>query len=263
MIAKFQRLNDCINRVDRAEKEREELIRLTEDYPEFTVEDGYVVQEQLISRRIDEGNRVVGYKLGLTSKPKQEMMGVHEPTYGVLLDYMQLEEGEPVRYSELIHPKAEPEIAFYLNEDIEGPAVTGADVLAATKYVFPAIEIIDSRYKDFKFTLADVVADNSSSSRFILGGRPCKASDVDLSLMGMVMNKNGEIETTGAGAAVLGHPATAIAWLVKKLYHRGDKLRKGQIILSGAITAAITIKPGDVVQANFEKLGSVTVRCTE
>jgi 2-oxo-3-hexenedioate decarboxylase len=262
-MTKTVRFEDCLNRVDRAEKEREEIIRLTEDYPDFTVEDGYVVQEQLIQRRIAEGHKITGYKLGLTSKPKQEMMGVHEPSYGVLLDYMQLEEGEPVRISELIHPKAEPEIAFYLNEDLEGPSVTGVDVLAATKYVFPAIEIIDSRYKDFKFTLPDVVADNSSSARYILGGRPCKISDVDLSLMGMVMTKNGEIETTGAGAAVLGHPATAIAWFVNKLHERGEKLRKGQVILSGAITGAVTIKPGDVVQANFEKLGSVTVRCVE
>lgn len=262
-MSKLLRLDDCLNRVDRGEKEREEIIRLTEDYPDFTVEEGYLVQDQLIARRVAEGKRVVGYKLGLTSVAKQQMMGVHEPTYGVLLDYMQLEEAEPVRNSELIHPKAEPEIAFYLNEDLEGSSVTAAQVLAATRFIFPAIEIIDSRYKDFKFTLADVVADNSSSSRFILGGRPCKPEDLDLSLMGLVMTKNGEIETTGAGAAVLGNPATAIAWLVKKLHERGEKLFKGQVILSGAITAAIAIQPGDVVQASFEKLGSVTVRCVE
>lgn len=262
-MEKTQMIDDCLNRVDRGEKEREEIIRLTEDYPELTVEDGYLIQEQLITRRIAEGNRVVGYKLGLTSKAKQEMIGVYEPSYGVLLDYMQLEEGDPVPYSELIHPRAEPEIAFFLKEDLQGPSVSGVDVLGATKFIFPAIEIIDSRYKNFKLTLSDGVADNSSSARFTLGGRPFKVSDVDLSLMGMVMTKNGEVETTGAGAAVLGHPASAVAWLANKLHKRGEKLRKGQVILSGGITTAIEIKPGDIIQARFDKLGSVTVKCSK
>ncbi|HBI04492.1 MAG TPA: 4-oxalocrotonate decarboxylase [Paenibacillaceae bacterium] len=262
-MAQLYRFNDCLNRVDQAEKERKEIIRLTEDYPELTVEEGYFIQEQLIARRVAEGNRVVGYKLGLTSKAKQEMIGVYEPSYGVLLDYMQLEEGDPVPYSELIHPRAEPEIAFFLQEDLQGPKVSGVDVLAATKFIFPAIEIIDSRFQNFKLTLPDGIADNSSSARFILGGRPFKISDVDLSLMGMVMTKNGEVETTGAGAAVLGHPASAVAWLANKLHERGEKLNKGQIILSGGITAAIEIKPGDIIQARFDKLGSVTVKCSD
>lgn len=263
MTTGIQKMDECLNRVDRAEKERKELIKLTEEFPDLTVEEGYLIQERLIARRIGEGHRISGWKLGLTSVAKQKMMGVYEPSFGTLFDYMQLEEGQPLKISELIHPKAEPEIAFYLKEDIEGPGVTGAQVLEATQYILPAIEIIDSRYKDFKFTLPDVVADNSSSARYILGGRPSRPEDLDLSLMGLVFTKNGEVETTGAGAAVLGHPATAVAWLVNKLYARGEKLRKGDVVLSGAITEAILIQPGDVFQANFEKLGSVTIRCTE
>ncbi|BAU28279.1 2-oxo-3-hexenedioate decarboxylase [Aneurinibacillus soli] len=258
-----EQLEQCVDIVEHGEAERQEIDRLTEQYPNLTMEEAYDIQQRLIARKQEQGQRVLGRKLGLTSRAKQQMMGVHEPTYGTLVDYMLINEGEPVCYSELIHPKAEPEIAFYLKEDLEGPAVTGAQVLAATEYVFPALEIIDSRYRDFKFTLVDVIADNSSSARYVLGGKPSRVTDLDLSLMGMVFYKNGEIVDTAAGAAVLGHPATAVAWLVRKLHERGEKLCKGDVVLSGALTGAIDFRPGDIVQAHFEKLGSVTLTCKE
>ncbi|MDM5196702.1 fumarylacetoacetate hydrolase family protein [Fictibacillus enclensis] len=244
-----------------AEEQAHEITKLTDEFPNLSVDEAYAVQQKLIHLKQAEGKKVIGRKLGLTSVAKQQMMGVHEPTYGTLFDYMMLSETEPVDLSSLIHPKAEPEIAFYMGEHLEGSNVTGIQVLSATKYVMPAIEIIDSRYKDFRFTLPDVVADNSSSSRVVLGGKATRVEEIDLSLLGVVFYKNGNLESTGAGAAVLGHPATAVAWLVNKLYLQGEKLRKGDLVLSGAITGAYSIQPGDHVDVRIEKLGNVTIHC--
>jgi 2-oxo-3-hexenedioate decarboxylase len=244
-----------------AEEKAYDITRLTEFYPELSVDDAYVIQKKLVDLKHADGVNSIGLKLGLTSVAKQKMMGVHEPTYGTLFDYMLINESEAINTTSLIHPKIEPEIAFYLNEDLEGPSVTGVQVMKATKYIMPALEVIDSRYKNFKFTLPDVVADNSSSARVILGGKAVKVSDVDLNLLGIALYKNNQLETTGAAGAVLGNPATAVAWLVRKLYEQGEKVRKGDLILSGAITEAISISSGDWVEARFEKLGSISIHC--
>ena len=180
----------------------------------------------------------MGRKLGLTSKAKQKMMGVHEPSYGVLLESMQFFEGEPISISPFIHAKVEPEIAFIFDKEVKGPHVTVAEILAATAYIAPALEIIDSRFEGFSFTLADAIADNSSSSRFIIGERFYKPDQVDLRLMGMVFKKNGEVIATGAGAAVMGHPARAIAWMANKLSKIGQSIKPGEVVLSGAISAS-------------------------
>lgn len=263
MSLSLEQMERMAEELFQAESQRREISKFTDRFPGLDVEAAYQIQQLLIEKKMKSSHRIIGRKLGLTSYAKQRMMGVFEPTYGTLLEDMIVEEEQPVVYSELIHPKAEPEIAFVLGNDIEGPAVTGVQVMAATKYVLPALEIIDSRYENFRFTLPDVVADNSSSSRLILGGKVTKISDVNISLLGMVLYKNGQMITTGAGAAVLGHPATAIAWLAKKLYQHGQKLRKGDIVLSGAITGAIDIVHGDRVEAKFESLGSVSVRCVD
>jgi 2-oxo-3-hexenedioate decarboxylase len=170
---------------------------------------------------------------------------------------MQLQEGEPVSLSPFIHAKVEPEMAFVFHREVKGPAVSVADVMAATEYVAPALEIIDSRFQGFSFTLADAVADNSSSSRFLIGERFYRPDPFDLRLMGMVFQKNGEVLATGAGAAVMGHPARAIAWMANKLFKLGQSIQPGEIVLSGSLSGAATISPGDRFCASFDGMGSV------
>jgi 2-oxo-3-hexenedioate decarboxylase len=245
-----------------AEKERREVVKVTDQYPDLSFEEAYSIQEKLISRREEDGARCIGLKLGLTSKAKQQMMGVHEAIYGYLTDDMLAFEWEPMEYNQLIHPKAEPEIAFFIGEDLEGTSVTAEDVLRVTSYVAPAIEVIDSRYLDFKFTLADVIADNCSSSKFVIGSKWMSPSaNLDLGQLGMVMTKNGEVVQVGASAAVLGHPATSVAWAVNKLGEIGKGIKKGDIILSGAISEAVSFKPGDTILVQFAELGSVSFAC--
>ncbi|MDQ0245200.1 2-oxo-3-hexenedioate decarboxylase [Bacillus fengqiuensis] len=244
-----------------AEKEVREVTKVTDRYPELTMEDAYDLQQQLIDRKIKEGAKRAGVKLGLTSKAKQDMMGISEAIYGYLLNNMLAFEWEPMESKQLIHPKAEPEIAFLMAEDLQGTNVTAEDVLKAVKYVAPALEIIDSRYLNFKFTLPDVVADNCSSARFVVGSKWVKPEQLDLANVGMVMSKNGEVATVGAGAAVLGHPAAAVAWAVNKLGQRNEGLKKGDIVLSGALSEAVAFEEGDSIVAQFDGLGSVSFSC--
>ncbi|GIP29352.1 2-keto-4-pentenoate hydratase [Paenibacillus sp. J23TS9] len=252
---------DIVNYLLDAEQERKEVLKLTENYPELSLNTAYDVQTLLIRRKIEAGTRSIGYKLGLTSKAKQEMMGVYEAIYGVLTRDMLALEWEPMDHKQFIHPKAEPEIAFFIGEDLQGTDITGEDVLRATQYVAAAIEVIDSRYLDFKFTLPDVVADNCSSAKFVIGSKMVPVRDVELPELGVVMTKNSQVVTTGSGAAVLGDPAVSVAWAVNKLGERGLGLRRGDVVLSGAITEAIAFKPGDTIQAQFAHLGSVTLSC--
>lgn len=245
-----------------AERDVREVIKVTDEFPDLTIQEAYEIQEGLLDRKqLENGTKLVGVKLGLTSKAKQEMMGVDEAIYGYLQSDMLGFEWEAVQFSKLIHPKVEPEIAFLIAEDLQGVNVTAADVLHATKYVAPALEVIDSRYKDFRFTLVDVVADNCSSAKFIVGSKWISPNAIDVGNIGMVMSKNGEVAQTGSSAAVLGHPANAIAWAVNELGARGKGLKKGDIILSGAMSEAISFQSGDSVIAQFDGLGSVTMYC--
>ncbi|OLO26682.1 4-oxalocrotonate decarboxylase [Alkalihalophilus pseudofirmus] len=247
-----------------AEKNKTSVNKFVDRFPELDEALAYQVQEKLVELKCEAENTVrIGRKLGLTSKAKQEMMGVHEPSYGVLLESMQLYEGEKISIAPFIHAKLEPEIAFVLKKELKGPHVTVADVLAATEYIAPAVEIIDSRFQGFSFTLADAVADNSSSSRFIIGDRFYAPEKFDLKLMGMVFKKNGEIISTGAGAAVMGHPARAIAWLANKLYKVGQSIQPGEVVLSGSLSGAEKIEPGDHFSASFDGIGTVEAVFTE
>ena len=251
-------IDDIANELYEAEKQIQSVATFVEKYPELDEKLAYQVQDRLVEIKAKEENtKRVGWKLGLTSKEKQKMIGVHEPSYGVLLESMQSREGEPISVSPFIHAKAEPEIAFIMNKEVKGPYVSVADVLAATEFVAPAIEIIDSRFHGFKFSLQDAVADNSSSSRFIIGERFYSPKNVDLRLMGMVYKQNGEVITTGAGAAVMGHPARAIAWLANRLYKVGKSIQPGEVILSGSLSAAYAVSPGDQFTASFDGIGSV------
>lgn len=247
-----------------AEVNKREVVKVTTNIkPDLTVEEAYLVQQELVNMKLAEGRKIVGPKMGLTSHAKMKQMGINEPIYGYVFDDMLIENGGKVPLHELIHPKVEAEIAFVIGEDIEGPGVTGAQVLAKTKYVLPALEIIDSRYEKFNFTLPDVIADNASTSRVVFGTTLKKPKKFELDLVGTTLSINGEIKDLGAGAAVLGHPAHSIAMLANMLVRKGDKVRKGDVILTGGITSAVLLKYGDVVSGKFDGLGDVTFTVTE
>src|SRR5699024_2165535 len=211
MTLKINKEEEIIEYLLYAERDAHEVIKITDEITELTIEQAYDIQDGLLEQRLSENKtKTVGIKLGLTSKAKQEMMGVDEAIYGYLHEDMLAHEWEPINMSELIHPKIEPEIAFFIDEDIVGENITEEDILKATKYVAPAMEVIDSRYKDFRFTLVDVVADNCSSSKFVVGSKLTVPDSVDLGNIGMVMSKNGSVEQTGTSSAVLGHPLKAM-----------------------------------------------------
>ena len=236
----------------RAEAERSAIVPPTTTYPELTVDDAYRIQLEIVAARLAQGRKVIGKKIGRTSKG--------EPNYGHLFDDMLIVQGEPCRRDELIHPRIECELAFVLKDTLKGPGLTIADVYRATEGVMPAFEIVDSRIVDWKVKLEDTVADNASSARLVLGGHMLPVKDVDLRLVGMVMEKNGEVVSTGAGAAVWGQPAAAVAWLANRLAAFDIALQAGEIVLSGAITAAETVSAGDVYTASFGGLGSLNQR---
>ena len=185
--------------------------KITNDHPDMDWDDAYAIQDVILQRKLARGARVVGLKAGLTSHAKMKQMGVTDPVFGFLVDEYVVSEGATVNVSELIHPKVEPEIAFVLKHALKGPGCHIGAVLAATEFVMPGIEVIDSRYRDFKFDLKSVVADNTSAARFVVGGQAIRPEQVDLRTVGVVLEKNGEPVALGAGAAVLGHPAAAIA----------------------------------------------------
>lgn len=198
--------------------------KITDAHPDMDWDDAYAIQDAILARKLARGARVVGLKAGLTSHAKMRQMGVTDPVFGFLVDEYVVPEGATVNTAELIHPKVEPEIAFVLKHALKGPGCHIGAVLAATDFVLPGIEVIDSRYRDFKFDLKSVVADNTSASRFVVGGQPMRPQDVDLRTVGLVLEKNGEPVALGAGAAVLGHPAAAIAMLANHLGRRGQEI---------------------------------------
>jgi len=247
-------------RVEGAQLRAYEIPKLTDEYPSMSIDDGYAVQNELRRRWLARGHRQVGWKVGLTSKAKMEQMGVHVPSISFLMADMARPENSAIRVDDLVHPRVEAEVAFVTKKTLRGPNCTREQVLDATDYVLPAIEIIDSRFAKFKFDLPSVIADNGSSARFVGGGRARYAADVDLRTLGVVLEKNGEIVAMGASAAVLGHPAEAIAMLVNILAEQGEELPAGSFVMSGGITEAIPVAAGDSICARFQELGSVTIR---
>ena len=231
--------------------------KITDEHPDMDWDDAYAIQDAILARKLARGARVVGLKAGLTSHAKMKQMGVTDPVFGFLVDDYSVPEGGTVQTRELIHPKVEPEIVFVLKHALKGPGCHIGAVLAATDFVLPGIEVIDSRYRDFKFDLKSVVADNTSASRFVVGGRAVDARSVDLRTTGIVLEKNGQAVALGAGAAVLGHPAAAVAMLVNHLGRRGQSLPAGSLVLSGGITEAVAVQAGDNVTLRVQGMGSV------
>jgi 2-keto-4-pentenoate hydratase len=234
------------------------LAPLSGTYADLTVDDAYAIQRIQIGRRLADGARVIGYKVGLTSAAMQQQMGVYEPDFGHLLSDMVHAADSPIDTGAFRQPRAEPEIALVLAGDLHGPGVSVADVMSATAYALPAIEIIDSRITDWRIGLVDTVADNASSGGLVLGQTPTTPAGRDLALAGCVFRRNGRIQSTGAGAAVLGSPWHAATWLANTLTARGAELAAGSIILTGSMTAAVPVAPGDAVTVTIDGLGSVT-----
>ena len=245
--------------LEKAELEAFDVTKITDDHPDMTIAEAYQVMEAIRDAKLARGIRQVGYKMGLTSRAKMVQMGVDKPGYGLLFDYFAVEDGGVIDTKKLIHPKVEAEIAFVTKAPLKGPGVHIGNVLAATDFVLPALEIIDSRYRDFKFDMVSVIADNSSSSRFVTGGRSRDVSEVDLKTLGLVMEKNGQPVGLSCGAAVLGHPAASVAMLANMLGAKGQELPAGSFIMTGGVTAAVAVEAGDTVTVHYQDLGSISV----
>jgi 2-oxopent-4-enoate/cis-2-oxohex-4-enoate hydratase len=236
---------------------------LTARHTGIDVNDAYRISTAFLDARLREGERVVGKKIGVTSKPVQRMLEVYQPDFGYLTDAMIVPAGEPARISELcIQPRAEAEIAFVLRADLQGPGVTTAQALAAIELAMPCFEIVDSRIKDWKIRIEDTVADNASCGLVVLGTQAVDPRSIDLGAVGCIVEKNGELLSTGAGAAALGSPINSIVWLANTLGRYGVPLRAGEIVLSGSLVPLEPVKTGDVVRTSIDRIGSLTVRFT-
>ncbi|MBN9330646.1 MAG: 4-oxalocrotonate decarboxylase [Comamonas sp. SCN 67-35] len=260
MALSSKTLDQLARHLHACQREARDTPKITDEHPEMDWDDAYAIQDRILAAKLKAGARVAGYKAGLTSHAKMKQMGVTDPVFGFLVDEFTVPDGGEVKVGELIHPKVEPEICFVTRTELAGPGCSIAHVLAASDVVLPGIEVIDSRYRDFKFDLKSVVADNTSAARFVVGGHAVDARSVDLRTTGIVLEKNGVPVALGAGAAVLGHPAAAVAMLVNHLGRRGKSLPAGSLVLSGGATEAVTVKAGDHVCLRMQGMGSVSMR---
>ncbi|WP_028007377.1 2-oxopent-4-enoate hydratase [Solimonas flava] len=230
--------------------------------PDLTVEDAYRIQERMLSHRLERGEKIVGKKIGVTSRAVQELIGVKQPDFGQLTSGMAYEEGQDVPLGDLIQPRAEAEVAFVLKSDLNGPGVTATDVLRATDYVVPCFEIVDSRITDWKIKIQDTVADNASCGVYLLGKRRISPNKVDLNLAGMVLERNGELFSTAAGAAVQGGPVNAVVWLANTLGALGIPFRAGEVILSGSQSTLVPCVAGDSLRCTVGGIGACEIHFT-
>lgn len=233
---------------------------LTNRYADITINDAYAIQQVMIKHMTMTDAKIIGKKIGVTSKAVMNLLNVHQPDFGMLLDNMLYNEGEVIKADSLIQPKAEGEIAFLLKKDLAGPGITTADVLAATEGVMACFEIVDSRIKDWQIGIQDTVADNASCGVFVLGDNLISPHKVDLNNCGMLLEKNGELVATGSGAAALGSPAYAVAWLANTLGELGMSLKAGEVILSGSLATMVPLKAGDSLRVTIGGIGSCSVR---
>lgn len=254
-------IKQCADMLYNAMSTRQAIAPLTEQFSDITIEDAYQISLQFLQQRLDKGERIIGKKIGLTSHAVQSMLNVNQPDFGYLTDKMAFSQGQEIPLSNtLLQPRAEGEIAFILKKDLTGPGVTASDVLAATDYLLPCFEIVDSRIRDWKIKIQDTVADNASCGVFILGDTAVKPDQVDLKTCGMVVEKNGKIISTGAGAAALGSPVNCVAWLANTLGHYGISLKAGEVILSGALVPLENVQAGDFMSVSIGGIGNASVR---
>ena len=243
-----------------ARRTRVPIPPFTDDDPTLGMADGYAIQRELIELLLADGDRIVGHKVGLTSKPMQKMVGVDSPDYGPVLASTIYRDGDTIPAGRFIAPKIEAEIVFVIGERLEGPGVTVTQAHAAIAGAVAAMEIVDSRIADWRIKLADTIADLASNGAMATSSRIVPITDVDTRLVGMTLTRNGELIDTGAGAAALGDPVAVVAWLANVLGGDGVALEPGHLIMTGALHAAVPMTPGDVFRAEFDRLGPITVR---
>jgi 2-oxo-hept-3-ene-1,7-dioate hydratase len=249
----------CVETLLKADKEKKQAVQLSTTYPHITIEDAYAISTAVAQHRIKAGAKLIGHKVGLTSKAMQASSQINEPDYGHLLDDMMIADGAKVPHSNYCLPRVEIELAFILGKPLKGPGVGLIEVLRATDYVVPAIEIVDARVQNPR-KIFDTVADNGAAAGIVIGGRPIKPMDVDLRWVGGIMYRNSEIEETGLAAGVLGHPALGVAWLANRLGKNGVTLEAGHLVLAGSFTRVVFANKGDTLHGDFGPLGGVAVQ---
>ncbi|WP_321941768.1 2-oxo-hept-4-ene-1,7-dioate hydratase [Paraburkholderia tropica] len=258
-----QRIRELAAQLDEAERTRTPLRHFSRVHPEMKIDDGYAIQREWVKLKLAAGHVIKGRKIGLTSRAMQRASQIDEPDYAPLLDSMFIAQGADIRADRFIAPRVEVELAFVLSRPLQGPDVTLFDVLDATSYVTPAIEIIDARIEQFdRETKAprkvfDTISDFAANAGVVLGGRPVKPLDVDLRWVGALLYKNGAVEESGLAAAVLNHPATGVAWLANRIARHDERLEAGDVILSGSFTAPIAARAGDTFHADYGPLGGI------
>jgi 2-oxo-hept-3-ene-1,7-dioate hydratase len=261
-----EQIEDAAGRLDAAERSRRQIGQLSLQYPSITIEDAYAIQKTWVAAKIACGRRMIGHKIGLTSKAMQQASQISEPDFGTLLDDMQFGDGTDIPMARFIVPMVEVELAFILGKRLQGDRVTIFDVLSATDYVVPAIEIIDARIHRLDpetkrpRKVFDTISDNAANAGIVLGGRPIKPLDADLRWVAAILQKNGAVEDSGVAAAVLNHPANGIAWLAKKFAPHDVALEPGQVVLSGSFTRPMPVAAGDTVTADYGQLGAISCR---
>ncbi|POA66169.1 MULTISPECIES: 2-oxo-hept-4-ene-1,7-dioate hydratase [Pseudomonas] len=253
-------------RLDAAERNREQIPQLSLEFPEITIEDAYAIQRSWVEHKIRAGRKLVGHKIGLTSRAMQVSSNISEPDFGALLDDMLFEEGSDIPFQRFIVPRVEVELAFILGKPLKGPNCTLFDVLDATEWVIPALEIIDARIQQVDprtqatRKVFDTISDNAANAGVVMGGRAVRPGDIDLRKVPAVLYRNGVIEESGVSAAVLNHPAKGVAWLANKLAAYDVDLEAGQIILGGSFTRPVAARPGDTFHVDYDQLGSIACR---
>lgn len=259
-------IEQLVDELHEAERNRAQISQFSLRHPEIAIEDAYAIQRAWTRRKIAEGRKPIGHKIGLTSRAMQRSSNIDEPDYGLLLDDMLFADGHDIPIERLIVPRVEVELAFRLKRQLRGPGCTLFDVLDAVDYIVPAIEIIDARIEQVDRSTGttrkvfDNISDNAANAGLVLGGRPIRPGDVDLRWVSALIYRNGVIEDSGVAAAVLGHPALGPAWLTNKLHPYGETLEAGEIILGGSFTAPVPARAGDTFHVDFGPLGAISVR---
>src|SRR5438552_19074381 len=242
-----------------AEAERKPILQLSKTWPDITIEDAYAIQGEVVKHKVAAGAKIIGHKIGLTSKAMQQSSQINEPDYGHLFDYRMMNDGAKVAHANDCVARAEVECAFVLGKPLKGSGVGLIDVLRATEYVVPSIEIIDARVENPR-KIFDTVADNAAAAGIVTGGRPVGPTEIDLRWAGGIMYRNSEIEETGLAAGVLGHPALGVAWLANKLGQHGVALETGHLVLAGSFTRVVFANKGDTLHGDFGPLGGIAVQ---
>jgi len=258
MMTSEQR-QQAVQILSQAQRDRRQAAPLSQSFPQITLDDAYAISTALVGQRIAAGERLIGHKVGLTSKAMQATLKIDEPDYGYLLDSMLIADGAKVAHDRFCVPRVEVELAFVLARPLKGPGIGLVDVLRATEYVLPALEIVDARLADPR-RIVDTVADNGAAAGLVLGGRPVRPDAVDLRWVGALLMRNADIEETGVAAGVLGHPAMGVAWLANKLGGLGVTLEAGHTVLAGSFTRTVFAREGDTVLGDFGSLGTVAVQ---